>query len=74
MVGWRVLQAAFVDLLLLRPHGVKLGGWCLLLPLADVLYGVVLLVTLLVPVVHWRGRWFRVRWWSGRILRELARA
>lgn len=69
----RTITAFATDRALLRPHGVGLGAWCLARAAADILYLMVLLTTLLVPFVYWRGRWFRTRWGSGRILREIQR-
>ena len=55
-----------------QTHGVRLGAaGGLALPVADLLYGLVLVITFLIPFVSWRGRWFRVRRWSGRLDREL---
>lgn len=70
----RTATAFATDRALLRPQGVSLGLWCLARLPADIMYLAVLLTTLAFPFVYWRGRWFRVRWGSGRILRELRRA
>ena len=67
----RALVALAINRWLLSPHGVSLGAWCLLLPVAEVVYTAVQLITFLLPYVYWRGRWFRAHRWSGRIHREI---
>lgn len=67
----RTATAFATDRALLLPHGVRIGFWSLARLPADIMYLMVLLTTLAFPFVYWRGRWFRVRWGSGRILREL---
>jgi len=69
----RTVTAFVIDRKLLNPHGVRLGVWCLGRIVADAVSVFVMLLTLLVPYVFWRGRWFRVRWGSGRILREVGK-
>jgi ceramide glucosyltransferase len=68
----RTATAGVVARWLLRPHGVRLGAWWLARPLADLLHAALLVATLVFPYVFWRGRWFRVRWGSGRILRQVS--
>ncbi len=70
----RTATAFATDQVLLYPHGLRLGLWSLARLPADIMYLAVLLTTLAFPFVYWRGRWFRVRWGSGRILRELRSA
>ncbi|MDH3228706.1 MAG: glycosyltransferase [Alphaproteobacteria bacterium] len=70
----RTATAFAIDRALLRPQGVGLGAWCLARLPADIMYLLVLSMTLIFPFVYWRGRWFRVRWGSGRILHEVGRA
>lgn len=67
----RTITAFAIDYFLLRPYGIRLGIWCLGRLPADIMYLIALIVTLLFPFVFWRGRWFRVKWGSGKILREL---
>ncbi len=70
----RTATAFATDRALLRPQGVRFGLWCLARLPADIMYLLVLITTLAFPFVYWRGRWFRVKWGSGRILRELGKA
>lgn len=67
----RTITAFAIDYFLLRPYAIRLGIWCLARLPADIMYLIALIVTLLFPFVYWRGRWFRVKWGSGKILHEL---
>lgn len=69
----RTATAVVAERLLLRPYGIRLGAWCLARMPADLLLLATQLASLVFPFVYWRGRWFRVRWGSGRILREIGR-
>lgn len=67
----RTASAFAIDRILLWPHGVRLDAWCLARLPADIMYLLILVATLVFPFVYWRGRWFRVKLGSGRILREI---
>lgn len=69
----RTVTAVVAERLLLRPYGIRLGAWCLARLPADLLLLVTQIASLVFPYVYWRGRWFRVRWGSGRILREITK-
>lgn len=69
----RTATAMVADRLLLRPYGIRLGAWCLARVPADLLLLATQVASLVFPFVYWRGRWFRVRWGSGRIVREIGR-
>ena len=69
----RTATAMVAERLLLRPYGIRLGAWVLARLPADLLLLATQIASLVFPYVYWRGRWFRVRWGSGRILREITK-
>jgi ceramide glucosyltransferase len=55
----RVAIAACMDSLLLERHGIRLGWWVVLRPLADLVHFVFCLSVLVAPWVRWRG----IKYW-----------
>lgn len=71
-IAARTATTFYIDRVLLRRLGVRLGAWSLARPLADLLHFALCCGSLLIPLVVWRGRWFLVGP-SGRIVRPLQR-
>jgi len=69
-VGWKIALAsmlirtattAFIDRVLLRRHGVRLGWWSLLRPLADIVHFGVCVSVVAYPWITWRGIRYHLR-------------
>lgn len=56
---WRLGLTAVVERSQLRPHGLRLGGWILLRPVADLLHFAACAAAFAVPSVRWGGRTYR---------------
>jgi hypothetical protein len=58
---WRIAVTAAIERTHLRPHGVRLGWWVLLRPLADLLHVAACVAAFAVPSVRWGERTYRFK-------------
>ncbi len=58
---WRIAVTAAIERTQLRPHGVRLGWWVLLRPLADLLHVAACVAAFAVPSVRWGERTYRFK-------------